>query len=91
MAKGRKTGGRQVGSLNKATTSLREAVDTITGEPIPVILARIGMIAYEAKDYTMAINALSKAAGYTYANVRPAQAAGTGFNMEGKANWEWNT
>lgn len=67
MAYGRKTGGRQVGTGNKAISTLREQVDKAAGdEPLPVLLTRIGMIAMRAKDYQTAIAAFSKAAQYTY-------------------------
>jgi|JI10StandDraft_1071094.scaffolds.fasta_scaffold104305_3 hypothetical protein len=67
MARGRKTGGRQFGTPNKATSTLTEQVEQATGgEPIPVLLARIGAKAMKDRDYQTAINALSKAAAYVY-------------------------
>ena len=34
--------------------------------PLPVLLVRIGIRAMKAGDHTLAVNALSKAAGYVY-------------------------
>lgn len=67
MARGKKTGGRNLGTTNKATSTLNEQVEQAAGgEPLPVLLTRIGMIAMERKDFQTAINALSKAAAYVY-------------------------
>ena len=64
--KGSKTGGRKVGIPNKATSSLHEQVEKEAGMPLPVLLTRIGIRAMKAGDHTLAVNALSKAAAYTY-------------------------
>ena len=69
MATGRKTGGRQAGSPNKATSTLHELVEAEAGEPLPVILTRIGMQAMKAGYREVAISALSKAAAYIYPRV----------------------
>ena len=67
MAQGRKTGGRTAGTPNKATATIAEQVEQVTGgEPLPVLLARIGVKAMKDQDYQLAIHALSKAAGYAY-------------------------
>ena len=69
MATGRKTGGRQAGSPNKATSTLHELVEAEAGAPLPVILTRIGMQAMKAGYRDVAISALSKAAAYVYPRV----------------------
>ena len=70
MAHGRKTGGRQLGTTNKATSTLRAQVEQAAGgEPLPVMLTRIGMLAMKSKDFQTAINALSKAAAYAYPRI----------------------
>lgn len=70
MARGRKTGGRQLGKPNKATSTLQEQVEQAAGgEPLPVLLTRIGIRAMEGQDYPTAINALSKAAAYAYPRI----------------------
>lgn len=69
MATGRKTGGRQAGSPNKATSTLHELVEAEAGEPLPVLLTRIGMQAMKAGYRDVAISALSKAAAYVYPRV----------------------
>lgn len=66
MAQGRKTGGRQPGTPNKATSSLFEAVEHEAGAPLPVLMARIAKRAMDAGDDALAVNALSKAAAYVY-------------------------
>ena len=63
--KGRKTGGRQAGTPNKATSGLRIQVEAEAGAPLPVLLARIGREAM-ATDLSLAVMALSKAAAYVY-------------------------
>ena len=70
--KGRKTGGRQEGTPNKATSTLHERVELEAGEPLPVLLTRIGVKAMRDGDHQLAVNALSKAAVYVYARVPPA-------------------
>lgn len=70
--RGRKTGGRQAGTPNKATSTLQERVELEAGEPLPVLLTRIGVEAMRAGDHQLAVNAFSKAAVYTYARVAPA-------------------
>ena len=73
MATGRKTGGRQEGTPNKATSTLHELVEAEAGEPLPVILTRIGMQAMKAGYRDQAISALSKAAAYVYPRVPPSE------------------
>ena len=70
--KGRKTGGRQAGTPNKDTSTLQELVELEAGEPLPVLLTRIGVKAMKAGDHQLAVNALSRAAVYVYARVAPA-------------------
>mgnify|MGYP003380811923 CR=1 FL=1 len=70
--RGRKTGGRQEGTPNKATSTLHELVEAEAGEPLPVLLTRIGVKAMRDGDHQLAVNALSKAAVYVYARVAPA-------------------
>lgn len=64
--KGRKTGGRTVDTPNKATSSLHAMVEEEAGAPLPVLLTRIGVKAMKEGDHQLAVNALSKAAAYTY-------------------------
>lgn len=64
--KGRKTGGRTASTPNKATSSLHEQVEAEAGAPLPVLLTRIGVKAMKEGDHQLAVNALSKAAAYTY-------------------------
>jgi hypothetical protein len=64
--KGRKTGGRTASTPNKATSSLHEQVEAEAGAPLPVLLTRIGVKAMKDGDHQLAVNALSKAAAYTY-------------------------
>lgn len=64
--RGHKTGGRQAGTPNKATSSLHELVEAEAGAPLPVLLTRIGIRAMENGDHQLAVNALSKAAAYVY-------------------------
>ena len=67
MAKGRKTGGRQAGTPNAVTLTLREQVEQAAGDvPLPVLLATIGKAAMDAKDLPLALAAFSKAAPYIY-------------------------
>ena len=61
--RGRKTGGRQAGTPNKDTSTLQELVELEAGEPLPVLLTRIGVKAMKAGDHQLAVNALSRAAG----------------------------
>jgi hypothetical protein len=67
--KGRKTGGRTASTPNKATSSLQELVELEAGAPLPVLLTRIGINAMKAGDHQLAVNALAKAAAYTYPRV----------------------
>lgn len=67
--RGHKTGGRQAGTPNKATSSLHELVEAEAGAPLPVLLTRIGIRAMENGDHQLAVNALSKAAAYVYPRV----------------------
>lgn len=69
MATGRKTGGRQEGTPNKATSTLHELVEAEAGAPLPVLLTRIGIQAMKAGYRDQAISALSKAAAYVYPRV----------------------
>lgn len=68
--RGRKTGGRQEGTPNKATSSLLERVELEAGEPLPVLLTRIGVKAMREGDHQLAVNALSKAATYVYPRIQ---------------------
>lgn len=70
--RGRKTGGRQAGTPNKATSTLHELVETEAGAPLPVLLTRIGIQAMKAGDHQLAVNALSKAAAYVYPRIATA-------------------
>jgi hypothetical protein len=70
--RGRKTGGRQAGTPNKATSTLHELVETEAGAPLPVLLTRIGIQAMKAGDHQLAVNALSRAAAYVYARMATA-------------------
>ena len=67
--KGRKTGGRTASTPNKATSSLHEQVEAEAGAPLPVLLTRIGIKAMKDGDHQLAVNALSKAAAYTYPRI----------------------
>ena len=69
MATGIKTGGRQAGTPNKATSTLHDLVETEAGAPLPVLLTRIGMQAMKAGYRDVAISAFSKAAAYVYPRV----------------------
>ena len=69
--KGRKTGGRTASTPNKATSSLREQVEVEAGAPLPVLLTRIGVKAMKEGDHQLAVNALTKAAAYTYPRIQP--------------------
>lgn len=69
MARGKKTGGRQLGATNKATSTLQAQVEEEAGAPLPVLLTRIGLKAMKAGEDQLAVNALSKAAGFTYARI----------------------
>lgn len=64
--RGRKTGGRQEGTPNKATSTLQERIELEAGEPLPVLLTRIGVKAMREGDHQLAVNAFSKAAAYVY-------------------------
>lgn len=70
--RGRKTGGRQEGTPNKATSTLQERIELEAGEPLPVLLTRIGVTAMRQGDHQLAVNALSKAATYVYPRMAPA-------------------
>lgn len=48
-----------------------EQVEQEAGAPLPVLLTRIGVKAMERKDHHLAVNALSKAAAYTYPRMQP--------------------
>ena len=67
--KGRKTGGRTVATPNKATSTLLHQVEQEAGAPLPVLLTRIGVKAMKEGDHQLAVNALSKAAAYTYPRI----------------------
>jgi len=69
--KGRKTGGRQAGTPNRVTLTLREQVEAEAGGPLPALLARIGRQALDLGDLPLAVVAFAKAAGYIYG--RPKQ------------------
>lgn len=67
MPRGRKTGGRQAGTPNAVTASLREQVEQAAGgKPLPVLLAEVGRKAQEKGDYQLAVTAYAKAAAYVY-------------------------
>lgn len=67
MAKGRKTGGRQAGTPNASTLTLREQVEQAAdGKPLPVLLAEIGAKAMKRGDDQLAVTAYAKAAAYVY-------------------------
>lgn len=66
MALGRKTGGRQAGTPNAVTASLREQVEQAAGGPLPVLLAELGTKALKAGDHQLAVAAFAKAATYVY-------------------------
>lgn len=66
MAKGRKTGGRQAGTPNAATLTLREQVEQAAGGPLPVLLATLGRQAMDKGEHQLAVTAYAKAAAYVY-------------------------
>jgi hypothetical protein len=67
MPRGRKTGGRQAGTPNAVTASLREQVEQAAGgKPLPVLLAEVGRKAQEKGDYQLAVTAYAKAAAFVY-------------------------
>jgi len=70
MAAGRKTGGRQAGTPNATTLTLREQVEQAAGGPLPVLLATVGRQAMEQGDHQLAVTAFSKAAGYVYGRIQ---------------------
>ena len=53
--RGRKTGGRQEGTPNKATSTLHERVELEAGDPLPVLLTRIGVKAMREGDHQLAV------------------------------------
>ena len=69
MATGRKTGGRQEGTPNKATSTLHDFVEQEAGAPLPVLLVRIGLQAMKSGDAQLAVNAFSRAAVFVYPRV----------------------
>lgn len=67
MASGRKTGGRQAGTPNATTLTLREQVEQAAdGKPLPVVLAELGAKAMQKGDHQLAVTAFTKAAAYVY-------------------------
>jgi hypothetical protein len=66
MASGRKTGGRQAGTPNASTLTLREQVEQAAGGPLPVLLATLGRQAMDKGDAHIAVTAYAKAATYVY-------------------------
>jgi hypothetical protein len=66
MASGRKTGGRQAGTPNASTLTLREQVEQAAGGPLPVLLATLGRQAMDKGDAQLAVTAFAKAATYVY-------------------------
>lgn len=66
MAKGRKTGGRQAGTPNASTLTLREQVEQAAGGPLPVLLATLGRQAMDKGEHQLAVTAYAKAAAYVY-------------------------
>ena len=81
--KGRKTGGRQTGTPNRVTLTLREQVEAEAGAPLPVLLARIGRQALERSvtpfggvdrnEVQLAAFALAKAATFVYGRAPQAE------------------
>lgn len=63
-------GGRTKGTPNKVNSTIREQVEKEAGMPLPVLLTRIGIRAMNEGDHTLAVNALSKAAAYTYSRLQ---------------------
>ena len=63
-------GGRTKGTPNKVNSTIREQVEQEAGMPLPVLLTRIGIRAMNEGDHTLAVNALSKAAAYTYSRLQ---------------------
>lgn len=51
-------------------STIREQVEQEAGMPLPVLLTRIGIRAMNEGDHTLAVNALSKAAAYTYSRLQ---------------------
>lgn len=75
MAAGRKTGGRQAGTPNTTTLTLREQVEAAAGgKPLPVVLAEVGTKALNAGDMVLACTAFAKAAAYVYPRLQTVQA-----------------
>lgn len=70
MAAGRKTGGRQAGTPNAATLTLREQVEAAAGGPLPVLLATLGRQAMDKGEHQLAVAAFAKAAAYVYARMQ---------------------
>jgi hypothetical protein len=67
MPAGRKTGGRQAGTPNAVTASLREQVEQAAGgKPLPVLLAEVGTKALQKGEHHIAVTAFAKAATYVY-------------------------
>lgn len=66
-----KTGGRSMGTPNKATSGLRELVEASTGHPLPFLLVKMGMEAYDRGDHHLAILAIAKACSYVYPRPTP--------------------
>lgn len=66
MPPGRKTGGRQAGTPNAVTASLREQVEQAAGGPLPVLLATLGRQAMDKGEHHLAVTAYAKAAAYVY-------------------------
>lgn len=66
MAAGRKTGGRQAGTPNASTLTLREQVEQAAGGPLPVLLATLGRQAMDKGEHQLAVTAYAKAAAYVY-------------------------
>lgn len=63
MAKGKKTGGRVKGTLNKATADVQAKLDALGCDPIAG-MARIAMRAEKAKDDQLAGRMYAELAGY---------------------------
>lgn len=93
MASGRKTGGRQAGTPNAVTLTLREQVEQAAGGPLPVLLAEVGRKAHEKGDHQLAVTAFAKAATYVYPRLQAVEANAKGpvfipplFVVDGKAS-----
>ena len=75
--KGTRRTGRAKGTPNKTTLTIREQIEAITnGEPLPVILARIGLKAVSEGDYPTGGKILNDAARYAYPTLKQVEHQG---------------